>query len=785
MAVRLYGFAKSNGTIIEPIYPANETATNLELIAPPETAYLLVNEYQDTGYEVIVNGITIKDKVDSLKNTVDYIANVKATEKFTGNYTLGFFNNMTLKIGSSGYIAVVEMQNGGVYDIETSGTYNRFAVASGNNFANDATLSWRYSGTPGVSNSYTYVNTNNYKYLFVFLNYGTDNFNATCSIVEKIGELDNIKFNGIPIYNRKQTVVAVQKSINESLSYNNVFNGYINKYVSDNTLADSNQAWGTLFDTSADKYYHISTIGYKNRFILYGIKNNTITEIFRYTSGAVDYYADYDFQNTAGYTSCYLFLSFTEEPITLDVKCTIYESNETSLTQFSLMGVDLLTADDRSKLLDEASEHQQLKVTTVKLPVEGAGTPKNLCFVAAKTINTVGNVPDCLGYLYFDDDTQKFYYSNNTPYNPVYLFDWNTSLSGGEHCKNWNATITADGDIIFLKYYERSNPIIYPHTDYSSPYIVDFSSSKKPYGWCIGSSVVQFDDGSFVFGDYAAHSLTDEQNDDRRIIWRVTKPYNNPSNWVQAHSFKHVYYTSNKSDEPDNEIGHIHAIMYDFYSDDLYCTTGDIDRHCRMWISDDHGVTWTAVPGVVGTTEDTTVQAEGQKWRMTNAVFTDDAMWWATDAQKPYHKLWKCTRNTQGHIDFLTLSELADIEIAIHNTSASTDSQRTYMIVLMRSPYGLLLIDRGEPLNTNLRVTFYGLTSGKLNIVGTFTRAETDAGNLEPSNRIGVPMQCTTPYQPQCINGIITGGGKRIRPNNTTLFNNSLSNYIGTMIFEL
>lgn len=439
---------------------------------------------------------------------------------------------------------------------------------------------------------------------------------------------------------------------------------------------------------------------------------------------------------------------------------------------------------DETNALVNQKTKCRLEIKTIKLASaqSPSASTKNLCFVCGKWINKQGNIPDYVGYLFLDEATEKFYYTSDLETEPQFLFDWNTTVSGGNSCKYYSPTITADGDVIFLKDHARANPIVYPHEDYANPYAVNFGADRKPFGWLMSSSVVQFDDGSFVWGDYASHSLEDEQNDVRRDIWRVTKPYNDVSSWQIVHSFKHVYFESPQSDEPDNEIGHIHAIMYDFYADDLYCTTGDIDRHCRMWISTDHGETWAAVPGAVGTTEDTTVSGEGQKWRMTNGIFTADAMWWATDARKPYHKMWKCTRDNNGHVDFDTLTEVVDLETpALPNNY----SQRTYIIALVRDPDGLLILDRGEPRPDKLDIKFYDFATDEIEIVRTFERATTDASELEQENRIGLPQQCSTIYQPQTLLGIITGGGTYVRPNNTSEFNNSKSNYVGALIMRL
>lgn len=556
-----------------------------------------------------------------------------------------------------------------------------------------------------------------------------------------------------------------------STSYKGVFAEQTHEINNNGAVDISANAYSLSFVVADGMYYHITVKGNQNRFILCGVNGNTAEEIFRYVNNSVPNPATYTFQNTS-YERCILVLRY-DAVTALEAEYVIAETSTAEVPHFSVSNIPV-----RTLFADDCTE-PYLKAKNIKLGFNSiAESPQNLCLAAAKCIYKQNNIPDYDGYLYFDDVTQKFYYSSNVPDDPKYVFDWDSTLANGEHCKYWAATITSDGDVIFLRDHARSNPIIYPHGDYSTPYVVDFGEATKPYAWLVGSSVVQFNDGSFVFGDYAYHSLSEEQSGGRRIIWRVTKPYNDSSNWEQAHSFKHVHFESLKSNEPDNEIGHIHAIMYDYVSDDLYCTTGDIDRHCRMWISKDHGETWNAVPGAVGTTENTTVQADGQKWRMTNAVFTDDAMYWGTDAKFPYHKLYKCIRDANGNVDFTSLTEVCNLE---KFGLAYDVSQRTYIIALLREKAGLLMLDRGEPRGDKLNLTFYDFEKNELYVVAEYDRATTDAGTLEASNRIGLPMQCTTIYEPQSINGIVTGGGKVVRPNNTALFNNSLNNYVGAL----
>ena len=377
---------------------------------------------------------------------------------------------------------------------------------------------------------------------------------------------------------------------------------------------------------------------------------------------------------------------------------------------------------------------------------------------------------DYTGYLYLDKYTQKLYYSSVTPDNPKYLCSWNTALSGGEGCEKYMSTITADGDIIFLRNWARKNPIIYPHDDYNNPYVVDFGSDVAPYGFLVNASIVQFDDGTFVFGDYTQHKLTDEQNNDPRNIWRVTKPYNDKANWSVAHRFKHVYYESPVSDEPDNEIGHVHTMVYDWYSNRMYCSTGDIDRHCRVWESVDKGLTWHEVA------------SDGQKWRALGMIFTKDAVYWGTDSFYKQHNLYRCNRDENGVIDFSTLTKVCSLE----PSESDTQSQATYVNILLRNPNGILFLDRAEPRTDGmLDLYFYSFDDEKLHKCTTLYRSEGEVSNAVGANRTGLPNQCATLYQPQSLDYVLCGGGDLIRSNNTTLFGNSLENYVGALKLKL
>lgn len=157
-------------------------------------------------------GNAVRGQIGELKSDLSYIAPVKDKTTRITDFTLGYFNNMDLYTGSGGYLAIVEMQNWAKYVISTSGTYNRFAVGAGNSNANQSQIAFRESGTPSDSgNEYTYVNNSNYKYLFVWLNSGTSDFNCVCDIREVVGNVDELTLNGISIYNKTQVDILADE----------------------------------------------------------------------------------------------------------------------------------------------------------------------------------------------------------------------------------------------------------------------------------------------------------------------------------------------------------------------------------------------------------------------------------------------------------------------------------------------------------------------------------------------------------------------------------------------
>ena len=418
--------------------------------------------------------------------------------------------------------------------------------------------------------------------------------------------------------------------------------------------------------------------------------------------------------------------------------------------------------------------------TTARLPRElGDSNNRNLSLISKKVVQEGDTLPDTIGYLYLDESTQKIYYSSGVFNEPKFLFNWNKSLSNGINCEFYNAFITKEGDIIFMRNRVRDNPIIYPANDYGNPYVIEFGDRLKPYAFETDAGIDMHPNGDyFIFGEYTDHKIADEVNNDPRIIWKVTKPFDNPDNWQIKHSFKHVYFSSPVSDEPDREIGHIHTVVRDFYTGVWYCSTGDIDRHCRVWLSTDEGETWSEVAkDKVALSSDGTwkeVVSRGQAWRAFGMIFTKECAYWGTDAHGVnVHALYRIDKNKDtGVLDFSTITFLANLDFK------NGQPQPTYTTCYLREPNGLLFLDRAEPRSDHLLdLSFWSFEYNELFKLGTFNRIPNESSN----NRSGWGNQVATHYQPTAEDGIVFGAGSYIRRNKMDVLNNRVENRVGNM----
>lgn len=644
---------------------------------------------------------------------------------------------------------IIKVDKGEKYTLIVKGNHNRFIVSGVIGTIDIGATTEQIKAnesTKATDKTETFMYENSkYDYLVINLAYDLNDFSATVEIVR--GD-DKYEINGVE-FAPKNELYTKQEIDDLEFKYfysdtNNLFDiktaklGISIASSSGEEVALENCNSSDYIPVEAGEKYIFST---RHTIAFYDEKKNFISGI-----------SSTDATNPITIPDGVYYLRFA------------YKTTSYLLPQIN-KGTKLLDYDDGSPKLnhqylpDIAKKKYKLEYETIKLSNGLNAKPHNLALISIK--NVYGTSPEYEAFLFFDAQTNKLYIADSAVSNIEYLCDWNLELSNNVSCFEYLTTITADGDIIFFRKYMRENPIIYPHTNYHNPIRIDFGDNLKPYGFLTSVSVVHFSDGSFVFGDYTNHKLVDEQNNDPRCIWHVTKPYTDVENWKVAHRFKHVYYTSPESDEPDNEIGHIHTVAYDFYADTLYCTTGDIDRHCRVYRSKDKGVTWSHV--VTG----------GQKYRSVGLTFRKDACFYGTDSFYHQHELYKAERGDDGEVDFTNIKRVCSLEPLNRN-----GSQATYGTILLRNPNGLLFLDRAEPREDNLLdIPFYSFDDEKLYMTATFGKK---LFNIDP-NRNGLCNQCFTDYQPATTDFVVCGGGSVIRHNTTDILNNSADNYIGVL----
>lgn len=372
-----------------------------------------------------------------------------------------------------------------------------------------------------------------------------------------------------------------------------------------------------------------------------------------------------------------------------------------------------------------------------------------------------GRIPHDDGYLYIDEYTGKMYYSEYVHDNPQYICDWDSSIAD-DVVGNYCCIITDDKDFIFVvnskRVNGRHNPIIYPHGDYTNPYVIDFGNMTKPAGM---SDMFIYDLSTnnefFVFGEY--RKWGDTTSGELMYIWKVTKPYNNPNNWKKVSSWYHTDYQTPVGKHPNNEIGHFHTIDFDFYSGAWLASTGDVDHQCRILMSTDNAETWNDLN-----------LGGGQRVRLVGFVFTKDYVYYQTDTTDANARLlFRCGRDaTTNYPDFSTLEVV---------TETSKNGQAGYCTIYMHNPNGLLLIDRfetPEKAGSPVELYFYSFEDEKLHKVDTLYPLE-NYQKLDEVGRYGLPYTTITRYQNPNTDGIVCGTTSMYKGCNVKVLNNDVN----------
>ena len=303
-----------------------------------------------------------------------------------------------------------------------------------------------------------------------------------------------------------------------------------------------------------------------------------------------------------------------------------------------------------------------------------------------------------IGWLYYNSKNEILY-SSGTPDNLKKLFDWKTNVTvdGNNPPYKYTPFITEEGDIIFCWRGEleegqaenrgRGKPIIYKHTDYNNPIVIEVTPIQ-PTGWLqnCGISEVEGKNGEkyIMYGEYC-RTIHKQCH-----IWKITKPYDNPSNW-------NIVKTWQTSGSGIHGFKHIHVVSQDAYSKVVYAGSGDDNDAAKIYATEDDGVTWNIM-----------LEGTEARARSLNFVYLEDGIYWGSDAPGQ-HVFNKVSRGADKKADFNTYKELYNFG----------DLQATYTTCYIRELNGILFLDRYD---TNLpprplQVYFWCFDTNKMYII--------------------------------------------------------------------
>lgn len=369
--------------------------------------------------------------------------------------------------------------------------------------------------------------------------------------------------------------------------------------------------------------------------------------------------------------------------------------------------------------------------------VPGEVLPQYLALVAVKERNVPGEIPATVGYLYRTVTAPyKLYYAQGKPDNIKYLCDWDASIAGESH----NAPIwycfgmTDEGDIICVHRGEiessnspraRDNPIVYPHTDYSHPVLVELAGTK-PTSW-ISNSGDYAETGHFFFGEYIRDIHTEAN------VWDVSAPYTSASNWQIIKTYQRDTNPSDPSSMVLGRIEHIHHVSRDPFSGVLYVTTGDHYLEARIDYLKDG--TW----GILA-------EADEEVCRQLNFIYTPTYIYWASDAFSIYdpetqqmvggaHKFFRAKRDANGLIDIQNLERFSIPYIAA--------SIATYHVAYIKDPECILILDR-QDLSSNYTELPFHVWNIKENRLEYANQCKTAKGNV--NQYLGFRCECCQHY---------------------------------------
>lgn len=309
--------------------------------------------------------------------------------------------------------------------------------------------------------------------------------------------------------------------------------------------------------------------------------------------------------------------------------------------------------------------------------------------------------------LWYDEQTEVYYLSD-TPYSAkkeIFTF----IKQDGWESRYYTTFLMPSGDVLFVfdtqfeggTYTEqqiaapysveidnihRRNPIVAVASEGYRQYVIDFGDRLKPTGWLQNCGPhYSYRYNALYFAEYTRANLRSCNG------WKVSGDLRNPDNWqIKA---------SRMIDFP-YKVGtkHFHTAQEDPYTGAMYYTTGD--RNAAIYASRD-GENFSQLD-----------KDDRAKWRMLNAVFTKDYMWWASDDWRANHHFWRCARGADGVIDPEKIEDLF-----LFPDFGDGDSKATYGNIYFEKFNAILFLDRwdgGLEKFNDLPVYLYDIDEGKM-----------------------------------------------------------------------
>lgn len=426
----------------------------------------------------------------------------------------------------------------------------------------------------------------------------------------------------------------------------------------------------------------------------------------------------------------------TGEDIILDPNSGTYEVAADGWVQLSTFNSTHARYDANFKPSFSVNYSKDPSITENKL-IDGSylSTPVLKCI--REVTFTDGTDKMAIEYLWQKD--HKFFISSSKYGEKALAFIFDTEVFGNFEPHHYSMNFDAQGNIICVyrtEYLARDsgdvakrNPIVLVRENNFEAVEIDFGEDLKPSGWLQNSGFISTDN-YLMFTEYTRPSV------DTANTWKVSYPITDRANWKIVQSFT-VYNNVDNGDEP-NVVKHLHSVNRDPYTGYIYTSSGDEDRHAKMFVSKDNGETFTQI------------LENSQKYcRTLNFIFDKDFIYWATDSHGSVHYMFKAPRTADGVLD---IANVVDIELF------ATDSSPTYAAIMMRSIDAILLLGRSDGAANSVMVDVFDLTTQSIKRIDEIPTAEGVASTL------GFRCECFEyyPRDNECIVGFskaLGGGG--------------------------